>query len=322
MITPMSLPCSLAATRRLLAQASLCTIGLILTLLSGCSSTTSPISTPAATTSSNTNQSTSTTSNSTTTTTTIPAATPVVTAKSFAAVTGNWKLSFPGTRLKALSGSLVVDGASVTGVLHPISSSCAADTNVIPVVGTIASTSTADTLTLSSTTAFENGAVAVTGTIAADGRSLSDPTLAVTGGSCVAAPAVTGAALPRGAAANVAQQYQPISGTYAGSFSDPDGQVLPLTATLTQTSSADANGTFHLTGNATFANNPCINTPVVTDSTVTGDTLSATYTDANTGNSVTASGTFSIDAATLTITNWTISGSCGRDAGTGVLTRQ
>lgn len=316
MISPICLPSSLAATRRLLALTSLCTIGLILSLLGGCSSTASPISTPAAVPASNTIQ------NSSTTTIPPPSSTPVVTAKSFAAVTGNWKFTFPGTSLGALGGSLVVDGTGVMGVLHPISSSCAARTDPIPVVGTIASTSTADTLTLNSTTAFGNGAVAVTGTIAADGRSLSDPTLTVTGGSCAAAPAVAGAASPRRVSPNVAQQYQPISGTYAGSFSDPDGQVLPLTATLTQTTSADANGTFHLTGNATFTNNPCVNTPVVTDSTVTGDTLSATYTDANTGNSVTASGTFSTDAKTLTITNWTLSGSCGTDSGTGALTTQ
>ena len=122
----------------------------------------------------------------------------------------------------------------------------------------------------------------------------------------------------------IAAQYQTISGAYAGSFVDGDGYSLPVTATLTQTTQPDATGMFHLTGNATFPGNPCLTAPVITDSTVTGSSLSATYSEQQNGqtNTVVASGIFNQDASVLTITNWTFSGGCGSDTGTGVLTRQ
>ena len=47
-----------------------------------------------------------------------------------------------------------------------------------------------------------------------------------------------------------------------------------------------------------------------------------TYTDANTTNQVEAVGNFTTDGKTLTVTKWTLTGPCGPDSGTGVLTRQ
>ena len=94
-----------------------------------------------------------------------------------------------------------------------------------------------------------------------------------------------------------------------------------MTAQLTQTGAADANGNFSLTGTGTFQPNPCVSSSVVTSSTVTGNAVSWTYTDPGTGAVVTASGSFDNTAATLTIDSYTLSGGpagCS-DTGSGVL---
>ncbi len=100
---------------------------------------------------------------------------------------------------------------------------------------------------------------------------------------------------------------------------------MPISTTLTQVAAPDSNGQFHLTGNAAFAANPCFSSPAVTDSLVTGDALSATYSQTSGGvtATVTASGTFNADATTLTITKYSIAGgACDGDSGTGLLTKQ
>jgi hypothetical protein len=158
------------------------------------------------------------------------------------------------------------------------------------------------------------GILTISGTLAANGKSFSNATYNVAGGSCAFAAAVTGA---------TAQDYTPITGNYTGNFSDPNGQVLMVAASLTQSPSSDANGNFTLTGTGTFPSNPCFNSPVTVSNTqVTGGSFTFTDADATTQNSVTASGTFSTDGTTLTVTNWTLTGPCGPDSGTGLLTKQ
>ena len=58
------------------------------------------------------------------------------------------------------------------------------------------------------------------------------------------------------------------------------------------------------------------------NSQVSGGNFVLTYTDNTLGNSVTATGTFSSDGTTLTVTNWSLTGPCGRITGTGTLTKQ
>lgn len=119
----------------------------------------------------------------------------------------------------------------------------------------------------------------------------------------------------------MAQQYQPLSGIYSGTFTDSSGATLAVAATLSQPTTPDTNGVYHLTGYATFPNTSCLDAPVITDSVVTGDSIQATYTDQSTGGTVVGNGTFSPDAQTLTITDWILSG-CGDDTGNGQLLRQ
>ncbi len=228
-----------------------------------------------------------------------------------ASLTGNWQVSSvaaAASRLPSLSGELTGTTAAVTGIVHPALSSSCTSPAAIEVSG-----HADDKGLLTLTGSLGGGTLTVTGTPAPDGKSLNGASYNVTGGSCAfssPAPAIM-------------QAYSSVTGTYAGSFSDPGGQVISITASLTQTPESDTDGNFQLSGTGTFPNNPCFSSPVsISNSQVTGGSFTLTYADPATQNSVTASGTFSTDARTLTVTNWTLTGSCGPDSGTGSLTRQ
>ena len=230
-------------------------------------------------------------------------------------VSGNWQVSAAGSvPLPNISGSLT-DGAvnlgstPVTGIFHATTATgCAKTTDLISVTGT---TDSKGVTTL--TGPIAGGTVTVTGTLAADGRSLSNATMNISGGQC---------AFANTAQATV-QNYSSVTGTYAGSFSDAHGPVISVTANLSQSTTGDTNGNFTLSGTGSFGTNPCFISPVpVVNSQVTGGTFVLTYTDNTKGNSVTATGTFSPDGTTLTISNWSLTGPCGADTGTGTLTKQ
>jgi len=225
---------------------------------------------------------------------------------------GNWQLSSTASaasKLASLSGELSGSTTAATGIFHTDSSTaCVATTAPIELSG---SANGDNVLTL--TGGMAGGTLTVTGTLAADGKSLSNASYNVSGGTC---------AFPTPAPA-IGQNYSPITGNYTGSFSDAGGNVININAVLTQTPMSDTDGNFQLSGTGTFPANPCFNSPVsVTNSQVTGGSFTLTYADNVTANSVTASGTFSTDGTTLTVTNWTLTGSCGPDSGTGILTKQ
>ncbi len=236
-----------------------------------------------------------------------------VTPASAINITGNWQFastSQAALTLPSLSGSLTGSGKTITGILHSDAlTACANPATPIQVTG---SASAANILTLTGPVA--GGIFTLTGTLAPTGKSLTNATYSVKGGTCAfVAPADV----------TTATNFQPISGNYAGTFSDPDGQLIAITAALSQTPASDPNGNFQLTGSGSFGPNPCFSSPVTISSTqVTGGTFSLTYADSSTGNSVTASGTFTPDGATLNVTTWSLTGSCGPDHGTGTLTKQ
>ena len=151
------------------------------------------------------------------------------------------------------------------------------------------------------------------GSFDAGSRTLKNATVQIAGGSCALAIQPM-----------VAAQYLPISGTYTGSFVSDQGGSLPVSAQLQQQGSADANGNFTLQGTGTFAQNPSVVSPVVTSSTVTGNSVNWTYTDTTTGAVISASGTFNTDATVLTIGSYVLSGGPGScaDTGHGTLTKQ
>ena len=236
-------------------------------------------------------------------------------------VSGNWELTSSSAQaapLPQLSGSFSGNSSAITGLFHTtVAGACITPQTIV----TLSGKADADLRLSLTSTPFDDGSVlTITGTLVADGHSISDASYNVVGGSCAFAAGVGSSVAPP----MIVTQYQTISGNYSGNFMDVDGDSLPVAATLTQTTQPDANGMFHLTGNATFPGNPCLTSPVVTDSTVTGSSLSATYSQQQNGqtNTVVASGTFNQDASVLTITNWTFSGGCGADNGTGLLTKQ
>lgn len=230
-------------------------------------------------------------------------------------VSGNWQVSTTGSvPLPQISGSLSdgnvnLGSTPVKGIFHAnAKTGCATSTDLITVTG---STDANGITTL--TGPISGGTLTVTGTLAADGRSLSKATMNVSGGQCAFASAAQAAV----------QNYSSVTGNYAGTFSDASGPVMSVTAALTQSASGDTNGNFTLSGTAKLGTNKCFVSPVpVVNSLVTGGNFVLTYTDNTTGNSVTATGTFSTDGATLTVTNWSLTGPCGADQGTGTLKKQ
>jgi hypothetical protein len=231
-------------------------------------------------------------------------------------VSGNWQVSASSgsVPLPRISGSLTdpttnLGSTPVKGIFHAdATTGCATATDLIAVTGT-----TDDKGITTLTGPVAGGTLTVTGTLAADGRSLGQASVNVSGGQC---------AFATPAQASV-ENFSSVTGSYAGTFSDATGPVMTVTASLTQSPDGDSNGNFTLSGSGSFGTNPCFVSPVpVVNSQVTGGTFTLTYTDNTKGNSVTATGTFSADGTTLTVTNWSLTGPCGADTGVGTLTRQ
>ncbi len=225
-------------------------------------------------------------------------------------VAGNWQISSADTqaaRLPALSGTLNGTASAISGILHAQSpAACVSPASAVEVAGTADSSGN-----VKLAGALAGGSLTVTGTLAADGKSLTGATYNVAGGTCSFIKPADG----------VAQAYTPISGTYTGTFADADGQVAQISATLNQSANADNDGNYTLTGAATLPGNPCFPSAVPVSATqVTGGTFTFTY--AANGSSVTANGTFSSDASTLVVSSWISSGSCGADTGTGSMAVQ
>jgi hypothetical protein len=227
-------------------------------------------------------------------------------------VTGNWQMASAAptaNKLAAISGSLTGSSSAINGVLHAdAASACVAPSVAVKVTG-----ASDDKGNVTLTGPLAGGTLVIAGELAANGKSLSSASYRVNGGTCAMA-----------VSAATAQTYASITGNYVGTFYDaPNSPVLSITSALTQTPESDSDGNFQLSGTATLPNNPCFNSPVsVAGSQVTGGSFTLTYADPVTTNSVTASGTFSTDGQTLTVTNWVSSGPCGVDSGTGLLTKQ
>ena len=225
--------------------------------------------------------------------------------------TGNWQVSSSASaaaRLPVFSGEVTSKADAISGVFHTQSlGACVAPTSSFALSGSANSESL---VTLSGPVA--NGTLTLTGTLAADGKALTGASYNVAGGACAMSAKVQA----------TAQDFTAITGNYAGAFADLEGQVAQVTANFSQSTTPDADGNFTLAGTATVSNNPCFPVSVpISNTQVTGGTFTFTY--AANGNSVTANGTFSSDASTLTVTNWTSSGGCGADTGAqSTMTRQ
>ena len=222
-----------------------------------------------------------------------------------ALASGNWQFSSSdkaAARLSAVSGELSTSSGKITGILHAQSASaCIAPASSFEVSG---SANSKGTVTLSGS--IGGGTLSITGALASDGRSITDATYDIAGGTCAFATPATAKA----------QTFTPVTGTYVGTFVDNGGDSIAVTATLSQSPQSDTDGNYTLSGSASFGANPCFVSPTaVAAAQVTGGTFTMSYPDSTTQNSVTASGTFSEDATTLTVSNWTLTGPCGPDSG-------
>ena len=291
---PVSPPKSPSKKRRILKVATLGVAGLIAGFLAGCSLSTTSI-----------------------------------TLTDYSRVVGNWQIIPASSALPAFAGSLTVNGSQVSGIIHALpaatihghilpsllrtQTTCVPGTTSFPVTGSIDATSTM-TLTSSS---FTGGTLTVTGTLPNSQNTLNNASLGITNGSCASpsAQAVVG-------------KYDPLAGAYTGTIYSVSGTSLAVSTVFTQTTQPDANGTYHLQGTSTFGSlQPCLPIPpTVSDSTVTGSILNATYTETPAGSgpiTVVVSATFSPDASSLTLNSYHITGGyCDGDSGHGTLTRQ
>jgi hypothetical protein len=226
-------------------------------------------------------------------------------------ISGNWQVSstVSGLALPSISGALTGTGSNVTGTLHAdATTGCATANETIAVTG---STDLSGNTVLTGQVA--GGTLTISGALSADGRSLTGATYNVSGGQC---------AFVKAAQATV-QNYSSVMGNYEGNFNGSGGEVISVTAVLTQSPTETTDGNFVLNGTGSFGSSPCFASPVtVSNAQVTGGNFTLTYADTTSGNTVTASGTFSTDGTTLTVTNWTLSGPCGMNSGTGLLVQQ
>ena len=226
-------------------------------------------------------------------------------------LTGNWSFTTQSassaSQLTLNAGLVSQVNGQVTAVAHLNGASCFGASTPIAMAGTL---NGSGQLKLVSQP-FNGTVLTIKAEVQQGTSTLTKTSLTFTGGNCGSL----------GAQAATTTQYAQINGTYAGTFVDAGGNSGAVTSVLTQTTQPDANGTFHLSGSSTFANNPCFSQPILTDSLVTGSNMSTTYAQGTA--TITAVGTFNADATQLTVTNWHVSGGmCDGDSGTGVLTKQ
>jgi hypothetical protein len=235
-------------------------------------------------------------------------------------ISGNWQFSSKSPNaagLPSIAGTLSGTSLAITGILHAnTANACLPQTQTFAVKGVTG----ANNSVLMTSDNVAGGILSITGTLAPDGKSMSNVSYTVSGGTCEFDAAADDPT-------TMGTSYTPINGNYTGNFVDSQGDpALPnFPASFTQ-SNSDGMGNYQLSGSATFTSNLCIASPAsITNSQVSGGNINFTYTDASgtssNGNQVMVTGTSSTDGKTLTV-NWVLSGSgfCDGISGTGTLT--
>ena len=168
---------------------------------------------------------------------------------------GNWSLiaksaAAPGTTVY-LGGSLTQNGSSISGTLHVDESACYATSDSVPVTGTIKGTN------LTITSGNIAGQV-ITASLVGSGKAVSG-TYSISGG-CASGDhgSVTGTWIPN------------ISGTWNGNILTGSTAVA-VKASVTQSSTASANGTYSVVGQMSYTNSPCSTGATVSTGFIVGD---------------------------------------------------
>jgi hypothetical protein len=229
----------------------------------------------------------------------------------FPFVSGNWEFSSSDPKASAIasiSGALTGSSTNVSGILHVNGTgTCVSPSEVIEVSGW---TNQGGVMTL--TGPLAGGTLTLQGVMSVDGTSWVLPWYSVSGGSCAVSKVVS-----------VGQNYKPVTGTYTGSFKDSNGLKADLAANLAQSPQPDANGNYSLSGQGTFTAFPCLREHAqLTNTEVTGGHLKMTYIDPATNDAVIVSAQVTGDGQAINVMNWTLTGGCATDAGTGSLVKQ
>jgi hypothetical protein len=186
---------------------------------------------------------------------------------------GNCLVSYYGSgvlpQVSSFAGALQFSGGSVSGILTPepppnvtglVFPTC---TMFAPtaVTGTI---DAGNNLTLS--LPIGGGTATISATIGINPEAAATGSFQIVGGTCAMS-----------AVSMTIAEYAPVTGTYTGSFTNmQDGTASPVTAVLTQSTIANGNGVFPLTGTVTLTGE-CSTSFVISDSYsyAEGDVVSA-----------------------------------------------
>lgn len=246
-------------------------------------------------------------------------------------ITGNWAIagspSAPAQSLE-LSGNLTGSGKQITGTFLALGSSCFLPSPVfsgtlpVPLLTFTGTLDASGRLRLVSS-AYQNQVVTATGTISADGNTLTQGTYSIAGGC---ADKMTGAL--------AGYRIPPLTGTFSGSFTlsnltTPGSTAISVTAQLTQ-AATPTGFAYPLSGSVTITGTPCFSK---------GNTIAATPANPlagglvfgkhyvvlfamDDGSTVGATGDSDLAAAQLRTIFSVSGGKCSGDFGNGTLARQ
>lgn len=249
-------------------------------------------------------------------------------AQNYTSISGNWGVTATSAMYSqtiTIGGALVSNGSSVTGTIHFLSieftgtsiRNCI-DSSDLPVSGTIDAN---NNVSLTSS-AFNGQVLTATMVAAANGKTMQG-TYKITGG-CIGNEQGT----------FQAATYADANGSWSGSVTSasPNSTAVPVTATISQSLTANAHGVYPVTGSVTFTGSPCFTTAQITAGTsALGSFLAGGYlslylsaADSVTGAPVTIIVSGQAKDATsksMDVDYDVKGGSCDRDWGTGTITR-
>jgi hypothetical protein len=244
--------------------------------------------------------------------TTTPSPTPTPTPGASTAFSGNYSL----TATDQVSGKIMIIGGlltgdssgNVTGAMHVANSSCFdIQKDVVVFSGSISS---AGAFTANSSP-VNSQVISFTATISTDRTSITAGTFTITGGSCTGEHG-TLSGFPLAS----------LTANYNGTFNSGSNTITVSSSPLTQSTSADAQGLFHLTGTLTFSSSTCgLASATIQTSLVAGQIVELTLSGSDGLSTITFSG----QAADKTGTNITglfsiAGGVCAGQSGTATLT--
>ncbi|MGA1983865.1 MAG: hypothetical protein ABSG84_15540 [Acidobacteriaceae bacterium] len=175
---------------------------------------------------------------------------------------GNWLVSRYGSgalpQVSGFAGALQFSSGSVSGILTP-----EAPPNVtglvFPTCTLFAPTAVTGTIdagnNLTLSLPIGGGTATISATIGSNPETAVTGSFQIVGGTCAMS-----------AVSMTIAEYAPVTGTYTGSFTNmQDGTASPVTAVLTQSTIANSNGVFPLTGTVTLTGE-CSTSFVISDS--------------------------------------------------------